>query len=150
NSLGLGTGEYHAKLNASGDQLIEGKWGGGSSVPSEHWTAARAKTLKDNGFTAGTEGFQVSAGATLSYHNSGGDPGGYLQIDDTGDSQTVLIASANFQGSWLPSGATPGLISIDMYLAQAVSGQTNGLRFTIAGPGGHATFTLPPEFAPST
>ncbi len=99
-------------------------------------SVAMAKVTSDfdqghlDGWTVGTEGI-------LSHVASGGNPGGYAQMDDFGAGEAnVVYAPSKFLGDW--SGLVGGTLSMDAKQLLGDPIYPDTVDFEISGPGGSA------------
>jgi len=97
-------------------------------------------------FNHGDEGW-TATGAQITYESSGGNPGGYLNIEDTGGDTFIVTAPSKFYGNL--SKFDGGFISYDVIsivptLPLTSVGSGFG-RIAILGGGSNATFDYAPN-----
>jgi hypothetical protein len=149
NARGIVLGRYDAKVDATGNLLVDGSWSTG--IVSDDWTAARARTTESS-FSTGLDGWQVvpSTAATLTRVSSGGDPGGYARVEEAGPGgQTRLSAGSKFAGGWQGGTRVPTLLSFDYQVIEASGPWVAGPIIQLTGLGGAARLELPISAIPS-
>ncbi|MEO6280402.1 PEP-CTERM sorting domain-containing protein [Roseateles sp.] len=88
------------------------------------------------GFDAGDEGWATPTGGTQTWQGSGGNGGGWLQIEDIdGNTDILLTAPSAWLGNW--SAYLGGTLSFDAKKVNDVSNDWPGFgEIRISGPGG--------------
>jgi hypothetical protein len=115
----------------------------GLGVASGH--AAQGATISSD-FSAGTDGWTQAGATVFERHASGGNPGGFLYIDNSEGAVTYLFAPAKFLGDLRAFDG--GVLSFDGI--QLGNGGSPWQSFedyghiTFSGPGGSATLDLLP------
>ena len=99
-----------------------------------------------NGFDAGLEGWTVSGDNTHQWQAVGGNPGGYLDVNDLAVGlRNRALAPPSWLGDWSALGAGDTL-SVDVYV-RLITGSVSppNYMFVLEGPGGRAVAVPSPN-----
>ncbi len=106
--------------------------------------------ITESDFSAGDDGWSQTGATLMSWFATGGNPAGFLHVDNSEGPITYIYAPAKFRGDL--RGCSGGTIGFDgNMLGTGGSGYTSGVDYghlTLTGPGGSATVDLVPGAAP--
>lgn len=93
------------------------------------------EVVAQSDFESGADGWTLISDGTLSWQNTGGNPGGWLRIDDNNTGGHIwAIAPQKFQGNW----NYLSYVSVDLNIIFGPATETYEIQ--IQGPGGSAEF----------
>jgi len=119
----------------------------GESDESEEVSATPAAILI-SAFDIDDEGW-TAEGASITHEMSGGNPGGFLSIEDTGDDTFIILSPAKFHGNLLSFDG--GILSYDVMAIDPTEFDSIGSgfgRIQLIGGGTNATFDYAPYPGP--